>query len=111
MCLEAFGMDIQKVQALRNGDKLLVNVMYEKDLISLQYTTKGRPSCLIYGGKAGNFFVDMNINGINELDCAPFAQLVRGCGESETAEQLVKPIRVIAAIKESMETGKIVSLV
>ena len=110
MCLECFGTDIKKVQALRNQDKLIVNVMYEKDLISLQYTTKGRPSCLVYGGKAGNFFIDMNTNGLYELECKPFAELVRGEGESLPAQTLVQPIHMIDAIKRSMESGQIVEL-
>ncbi len=109
MCLEAFGFDVKKVQAMRTGKNLLVNVQYENDAVSLQFVASGKQSALIYS-KAQNYHFDISTDGLYALEAAPFAELLHGNQESLTAEQMVKPIHMIAAIKESMETGKIVAL-
>ena len=109
MCLETFGSDVKNIQAMRTGENLLVNVQYETDMVSLQFVARGKQSALIYG-KLMNHHFDIDTNGLYALECARFAQLLRGERESLTTEQLVKPVYMIAAIKEAMETGKIVSM-
>jgi hypothetical protein len=47
MCLEAFGFDVKRVQAMRTGSNLLVNVQYEQDAVSLKFVNAGKPSCLV----------------------------------------------------------------
>ncbi len=109
MCLEAFGYDVKNVQAMRTGKNLLVNVQYENDAVSLQFVASGNQSALIYS-KAQNYHFDIDITGTYALEAAPFADLLHGNQESLTAEQMVKPVHMIAAIMESMETGKIISM-
>jgi len=109
MCLEAFGFDVRNVQAMRTGDNLLVNVQYEKDMVSLQFVARGRQSALVYGRPVNHHF-DIDTNGLYALECTRFAELLRGNQESLTAERLVKPVHMIAAIKEAMDTGKIVPM-
>ncbi len=109
MCLEAFGFDVKNIQAMRTGDNLLVNVQYENDAVSLQFVASGKQSALIYS-KAQNYHFDIDTTGLYALEAAPFAELLQGNKKSLTAEQMVKPVHMIAAIKKSMETGKIVSM-
>lgn len=109
MCLEAFGFDVKNIQAMRTGNNLLVNVQYEKDAVSLQFVASGNQSALIYS-KAQNYHFDIDLSGLYALEAAPFAELLHGNQESLTAEQMVKPIHMIAAIKEAMETGKIIKM-
>ena len=109
MCLEAFGFDVKNVQAMRTGKNLLVNVQYENDAVSLQFVASGKQSALIYA-KAQNYHFDIDTTGLYALEADPFAELLHGNQESLTPEQMVKPVHMIAAIKESMETGKIISM-
>lgn len=109
MCLEAFGFDVKNIQAMRTGNNLLVNVQYENDAVSLQFVASGNQSALIYS-KAQNYHFDIDLSGLYALEAAPFAELLHGNQESLTAEQMVKPIHMIAAIKEAMETGKIIKM-
>lgn len=109
MCLEAFGTDIKCVQAMRTGDSLLVNAQYEKDAISMHFVRAGKPACLVFGTK-GNYHFDIDMGSLYALEAEPYAKLLKGEGQSASAEKLTKPVHVIAAIKESMETGKPVSI-
>lgn len=109
MCLAAFGFDVKNIQAMRTGKNLLVNVQYENDAVSLQFVASGKQSCLVYA-KAQNYYFDIDTTGLYALEAAPFAELLHGNHESLSAEQMVKPVHMIDAIKESMETGKIVSI-
>ena len=83
--------------------------MVYKDMVSLQFVARGRQSALVYGRPINHHF-DIDTNGLYALECARFAELLRGNQQSLTPEQLVKPVHMIAAIKEAMETGKIVSV-
>lgn len=109
MCLEAFGTDIQSVQAIRQGDNVLACVKYPNDLVSLHFTTRGGPSCLVFAREKNHHF-DIDVANLFSYEAAPFAELLHGKAQPLTADQLVKPIHIIAAIKESIETGKTVEL-
>ena len=109
MCLEAFGFDVKKVQAMRTGPNLLVNVQYENDAVSLQFVKAGKQSCLIYGSDK-NYHFDIDTTGLYALEAAPFAALLHGEHASLTAEQLTKPVHMIAAIEKYMITGEIISM-
>lgn len=109
MCLEAFGMDVKAVQTMRTGDSLQVNAQYENDAVSLHFVRSGKPACLVFGTR-GNYHFDIDTTGLYALEAVRFAELVRGSGASMCSEKLTKPVHMIAVIKESMETGKIVSI-
>lgn len=109
MCLEAFGFDVKRVQAMRTGSNLLVNVQYEKDAVSLQFVDAGKPSCLVYGADK-NFHFDIDTAGLHALEAASFAELLRGTHDSLTAEQLVKPVYMIAAIQKAILSGEPISM-
>ena len=109
MCFEAFGFDVKNIQAMRTGNNLLVNVQYENDAVSLQFVASGKQSCTIYS-KAQNYHFDISTDGSYDLEAAPFAELLQGKQESLCAVELAKHVHLIAAIKESMETGKIVAM-
>ncbi len=109
MCLEAFGFDVKNIQAMRTGKNLLVNVQYENDAVSLQFVASGGQSALIYS-KSQNYHFDISTEGLYALEASAFAELLHGNQDSLSAEQMVKPVHIIDAIKESMETGKVVTL-
>ena len=110
MCLEAFGFDIKNIQAIRTGDSIMVTAQYENDAVSLHFQSRNRqPACFIYG-RLENFQFDISTQNLYALECAPFAELVRGNRESLRPEQLVKPVYVIAAMEEALATGKTVSM-
>ena len=109
MCLEAFGMDVKAVQAMRTGDSVLVNVQYEKDAVSLHYVVAGKPSCIVFGKKE-NYHFDIDITGLYDLEADRYAKLLRGEIGSLSAEKLTKPTHMIDAIKRSMEIGEIINL-
>lgn len=109
MCLEAFGMDVKCVQTMRTGDSLQVNAQYENDAVSLHFVRAGKPSCLVFGTK-GNYHFDIDTTGLYGLEAARFAELVRGSGASMCPDKLTRPVHMIAAIKQSMETGEIVKI-
>ena len=107
MCLEAFGFDVKKIQAMRTGPNLLFNVQYEHDAVSLQFVGAGKQSCLVYGADE-NYHFDIDTTGLYALEAAPFAELLHGTHDSLTAEQLVKPVHMIAAIQKAMLSGETV---
>lgn len=109
MCLEAFGSDVKNVQAMRTGASLLVNTQYEKDAVSLHFVSGGKQSCVVFGKKR-NYYFDIDRTGLYALEAAPYAELLQGNGESLSAEKLIKPVHMIAAIKESMETGNVTAV-
>ncbi len=109
MCLETFGFDVKNVQAIRTGQNLLVNVQYQNDAVSLQFVAGGKQSCLVYGKKQ-NYHFDIDTAGLYALEAAPFAALLHGEHASLTAEQLTKPVHMIAAIEKAMNTGEIISM-
>ena len=109
MCLEVFGLDVKNIQAMRTGNNLLVNVQYENDAVSLQFVASGKQSCIVYS-KDQNYHFDIGTDNIYALEAAPFAELLQGNQDSLSADQMVKPVHMIAAIQEAMETGKIVAM-
>lgn len=109
MCLAAFGMDVKTVQATRTGKSMIVTAQYENDAVSLHFVRAGKQSCVVFG-KEQNYYFDIDITGLYDLEAAPFAELIQGKHPSLPAEVLVKPVHMIAAIKESLESGKAVRL-
>jgi predicted dehydrogenase len=109
MCLEAFGPDIKYVQAMRTGKNLQVNVQYENDAVSLHFVAAGKQSCVVFA-KDQNHYFDISTAGLYALEAEPYAALLRGEKESLSAQTLVQPIRVLRAIQEAMDTGKVVAV-
>lgn len=109
MCLEAFGFDVKGVQAMRTGPNLLVNVQYENDAVSLQFVKAGKPSCLVYGWDK-NYHFDIDTASLHTSEATAFAELLHGTHDSLTAEQLVKPVHMIAAIQKAMLSGEHISM-
>lgn len=109
MCLEAFGPDVKNVRAVRTGDNMLVTAQYEKEAVSLHFVVSGKPACLVYG-RFENYHFDIDMSQIFPIEAAQFAELLHGRAPSLTADQLTRPVHMIAAIQESLDTGKAVSL-
>lgn len=109
MCLEAFGMDIKQVQAMRNGKNLLVNVSYASEMVSLHFIGAGKTSCLVYGKKQ-NYCFDIDTAGLYALEAGYFADMLHGAHAPLTSQQHTQPVHIIAAIKEAMETGSVVAV-
>ena len=109
MCLEVFGFDVKKIQAMRTGKDVLVNVQYENFAVSLQFVRAGKQSCLVFGTRE-NYHFDIDTTGLYALEASRFAELLYGTRESLSADQLVKPVHFIAAIEKSMNSGVTVTL-
>ncbi len=105
MCLEAFGPDVKEVNAVRKGENMLVTVQYEKEAVALHFVVSGKPACLVYG-KFENHYFDIDTAPLFPTEATRFAQLLLGKETSLTADQLTKPVHMIAAIQESLDTGK-----
>ena len=109
MCLEAFGADVKTVQATRTGDSMVVTAQYENDAVSLHFVVAGKPACLIYG-KHENYYFDIDISQIYPIEASYFADLLHGEAPSMTAEKMTRPVHIVAAIAQSLDTGKAVSV-
>lgn len=107
MCLEAFGPDVKAVNAVRKGENMQVAVQYEKEAVSLHFVVSGKPGCLVYG-KFENHHFDIDTAPLFPTEATRFAKLLLGEETSLTAQQLTKPVHMIAAIQESLDTGKTV---
>ena len=109
MCLEAFGMDAVAVQAMRQGDSVLASVKYPNDLVSLHFTTRGGPSCIVFG-REKNYHFDIDVANLFSYEAEPFGRMLHGAHTGLTADQLVRPVHMIAAIQKSLNTGATITL-
>ncbi len=109
MCLEAFGGEVQSVQAMRQGENVIATVKYPNDLVSLHFTTRGGPSCLIFAREKNHHF-DIDVANLFSYEAEPFGKMLHGETQGLTLDQLVKPVQIIAAIQKSLETGAAVAL-
>jgi len=105
VCLRVFGMP-GKVQAFRCGDDVTCIARYDDCDVTLHFT-EGAYS---YGGtilmeKCALTRV-IDISDCYALEAEEFAQLVRGGEMPESYEDLVKPVRFMAAIVRSLESGR-----
>ena len=115
MGLAVFGYDVKAVQALRTGGSMIVNMQYENDCVSLHFNRDGlKYATMLYTTK-DYYCVDTGIDIFNiyntyALEAGYFAQMVLGKKEPLDAEKLIKPVKVVAAIEESLKTGMLVSV-
>lgn len=110
MCFAAFGYDAKAVQAMRVGDQLTATVQYQKDAVSLHFTSdNGSPSCTVYG-KSKTYYFDIDISQIYPLEAGYFADMLHGTHRSLNRAELIAPVYMIDAIQKSLASGSVVYL-
>lgn len=105
VCLRIFGVP-NKVQAFRSGDDVTCIARYDDCDVSLHFTegAYNYGATMLMEKKAETRTID--ISDYYALEAEEFAHLVRGGEMPETYEQLAAPVRMIAAIARSIESGK-----
>ncbi|MDO4740290.1 MAG: Gfo/Idh/MocA family oxidoreductase [Eubacteriales bacterium] len=104
LCLKIFGMP-QSVQAFRSGDDVTCIARYADCDVALHFTE----GAYHYGGtvlmEKSALTMPIDISECYALEAEQYARLVRTGEMPETGEQLIEPVRVMAAIVRSLESG------
>ncbi|MCR5263681.1 MAG: Gfo/Idh/MocA family oxidoreductase [Clostridiales bacterium] len=98
-----FGGDIRTVHAFRSGDKLLAVARYPDIDVTMNF--EHTYTAVVYGEK-GWLHVPTSCDRIYEAEFAHFAEMVRTGKTNTTAEDLIKPVRVMDAISKSLISGR-----
>lgn len=115
MGLAAFGRDIKSVQAIRNGSSMIGLLQYENDTLTLHFNRDGlKYATMLYTTK-DYYCIDTQIDIFNIYstyahEASLFAQMILGKAEPLSRETLLDPVKIIAALEQSLETGKPVEL-
>ncbi|MBP3633460.1 MAG: Gfo/Idh/MocA family oxidoreductase [Oscillospiraceae bacterium] len=115
MCMAAFGSDIKALQAVRNGGSMIVVMQYENDSVALHFNRDGlKYGTMLYTTKE-YYCVDTEVDIFNIYDtyaheAGLFAQMIHGEAEPLDEQALILPVKIVAAIDESLKTGKLVTL-
>ncbi len=107
MMQEAFGYDIKRVAATRNGDKVNILADYGDYTINGIYSDTGKYYyCSAFcQEEAVSYEIGYN-NKYFEMEFAEIYSLLKGNDMEETYEEFIKPVFVLEAIKKAYETGE-----
>ena len=98
-----FGGDVRTVHAFRSGKKLTAVARYPQLDVTMNF--EHTYTAVVYGEK-GWLAVPTTCSGIYEAEFAHFAEMVRTGKTDTTAEELVKPVRIMDAISKSLISGR-----
>lgn len=110
MALAAFGHDVKSVYATENNGSRLSIWNYDNFSVSLHYTKGTSTSSAVVYSKTGNIMRNIDISMIYNHEVDHFVHMLRTGEMPEPYESLVQPVRMIAAIEESIKTGKTVKI-
>ena len=105
MALTVFGYDVRSVITLQNSGSRLSIWRYDGYDVSLHYTKGTYDSSAVIYAKNGNITRNIDISMIYKHEVAHFIHMVKTGEMPEPYENLVAPVRMIAAIEESVKTG------
>jgi len=106
MALGIFGSDIQEVQASARGGSVLVRAGYPDFDAALHFTRGSHGSdCTLYG-REQSVHRAIDISGIYDKEVEHFIAMLRTGQMPQPYEALVLPVRIIAAILASLDTGR-----
>jgi len=109
MCMEIFGTDILSIQAMKTDKALIANVLYPGFAVSLHFVTEvWKHSCVLVTDEGSKMIPIVTADSLSE-EAMRFAQLLHGNHERMTAEELVRPVRVIDAILRAAATGRTIN--
>lgn len=106
MALTVFGYDVRSVTTMQNNGSRISIWRYDGYDVSLHFTKEtGIDSSAIIYAKNGNIMRNIDISMVYEHEMARFINMIKTNEMPESYENLVAPIRLIAAIEESVKTG------
>ena len=105
MALTVFGYDVQSVRATENNGSRISIWRYEGFDVSLHYTKDCYGSSAVIYAKKGNIMRNIESAMIYEREVAQFVHMVKTGEMPEPYENLVAPVRMIAAVEEAIKTG------
>jgi len=106
MALKVFGADVKSVAALENNGSRVSIWRYENFDVSLHFTKDAPGSSAVIYAKNGNIMRNIDISMVYPIEVQQFIHMLRTGEMSETYEELVLPVKMIAAIEEAVKTGK-----
>jgi predicted dehydrogenase len=110
MALAIFGSDMETVQALERKGNVLALAGYPDFTASLHFTPKNYDcGCTLYGKKESLHRI-IDVGGIHEREADIFVEMLRTGAMPQPPEDLIRPVRIIESILESMKTGSPVRL-
>ena len=98
-----FGYNVRSVMSFRSGNHLMAVARYDSFDVVLNF--ENTYTAVVYGTK-GWKAIKTTCDGIYEAEFAHFAEMVKTGKSSMTAEQHIIPVRIIVAVKRSLETGR-----
>ena len=98
-----FGGDVRTVSAFRSGDHLTAIARYPSIDVTMNF--EHTYTAVVYGEK-GWIAVPTTCDGIYEAEFAHFAEMVRTGKSPVTAEDLIKPVRIMDALQRSLLSGR-----
>jgi len=106
MALKVFGADVKSVAAFENNGSRVSIWRYENFDVSLHFTKDAPGSSAVIYAKNGNLMRNIDISMVYPIEVQQFIHMLRTGEMSETYEELVLPVKMIAAIEEAVKTGK-----
>ena len=110
MALAAFGEDVRSVYATENNGSRLSIWNYDSFSVSLHYTKGTFASSAIIYSKTGNIIRNIDNSLIYRHEVDHFVHMLRTGEMPQSYESLVLPVRMIAAVEESIKTGQVIKI-
>jgi len=110
MALEVFGPDVKSVVTLEKEKSRISIWRYDKFDVALHYTKNSTDVSAIIYGKNKNVMRNIDSSMAYGMEVKQFVTMLRTKEMPYCYEKLVMPVRMIAAVEESVKTGKEVFL-
>ena len=107
MCMEVFGWDPVSVYAKENGESVFAIANYDNFSVTCNFINH------CYSAYSGGVFVEseslirsVGLDGIEKAETDEFVNMLNSGKTRYGYDELIAPVRFIAAVKRSYETGK-----
>jgi len=110
MALKVFGTNVKSVAAFENGGSRVSIWRYENFDVSLHFTKDAPESSAVIYTKNGNIMRNIDISMVYPIEVQQFIHMLRTGEMPETYDELVLPVKLIAAIEEAVKTGREVAV-
>jgi len=105
MALTVFGHDVRSVFTRDNDGSRISIWRYDDFDVSLHYSKNTPASSAVIYSKTGNIMRNIDVSMIYSHEVEHFIHMLRTGEMPESYESLVMPVRMIAAVEESVKTG------
>lgn len=110
MALTVFGYDMKSIKAFEKEGSIVAIARYDNYDVTLNYTKDGKMSSCLLFGKDRNIYREIDISLIYEHEVDRFMNMLRTGKMPYSYEDIIKPVAVIEAILESLETNKEITI-